>query len=242
MLRSTLALLLLASFVYGGEIKGDRKVQPNKLIKLESDIAPKLKDGKQTTRYSWRVVATNSAKQLVEIDSYKSNTGQTYIAVAPAGTVVQVTVTVIDFQSELFDEATAVVIVEGTEPTPSPTPTPVPTPLPDGEFGLIKASRDGMSKVTSTTKADQAKRLAQAHRTHSSSVAAGTFNTVEDILDGWRTSNRKVFSADEQTAWRPWADAVKAKLDELVKAKKLNSNNDWSDAFREIAQGLSPAR
>lgn len=224
--------LLLALPAWAGELKGERKVQPHKLIKLESDIAPRFdKDGKQTTRYSWKVTATSAAGKLIEVDSYRS--ANVFVATAPAGSTVKVDLTVVDFDARIFDEASAVVEVEG-----KPEPPPDPVPQPDGELGLIRASRDGKALVSASDREGAAATLAAAQRVHAAKVAAGVFPGPKEILEGWRVANNGVFTTAQAKEWAPWAEAVRAKLEALYKAKKLESDAAWASAFREIGAGL----
>lgn len=131
------------------------------------------------------------------------------------------------------------VVIEGAPTPPGPVP-PAPTPpVPDGALGLVRVSREGMQSVVSAEKATQAKRLADAQRVHASGVAAGRYADAAAILEGWRVANREVLDAAAQVLWKPWATAVSAKVADLHKGGKLPGNKDWSDAFTEIANGLS---
>lgn len=142
----------------------------------------------------------------------------------------------------LNDEHTTadfVVVIGDAPPTPVPVPPgpgPGPGPAPDGPMGLSKASRDGAGKVTAADKAAGAKSLASANRSHASAVAAGGVPAVPaTILAKWRESNGL---AVDGAAWKPWADAVSARLAELYGAGKLSDKAAWVAAFNEIADGL----
>lgn len=110
---------------------------------------------------------------------------------------------------------------------------PGPVPAPDGKFGLIKASRDGLAKVAD--KADSVA-LARAQRSHASAVAAGAFADAPAITVGWRAANRAAVT--NPTAWANWATMVSAALASAHATGKLVTFGDWADAFREIADGL----
>lgn len=124
--------------------------------------------------------------------------------------------------------------IEGTPdpkpPTP-PGPNPGPTPTPD-PLGLAAASRDGLAKVSET--ADRIK-LRDAQLSHAAAVAAGAFPDAPAILDAWRKANN---SAAAAAAWKPWAEAVSARLKTVYADGKLKTNAEWADAFRSIASGL----
>ena len=145
-----------------------------------------------------------------------------------------------EFQAVFWTQgetASSVLIINpGTAPTPPgpnpPGPTP-PGPLPDGALGLIKASRDGLAKVT--TDKGQAAALAKAQRSHASAVAASAFPSAAAILAGWREANRV---AANTVSWAPWGEVVSAKLSDLYRAGKLPDSASWSAAFNEIASGL----
>lgn len=118
---------------------------------------------------------------------------------------------------------------------PGPAP-PGPQPLPDGKFGLAKASRDGYAKVTGADKAAGAKALASANRSHASAIAAGGIPAAPaTILAEWRKANN---AAVDAATWKPWGEAVAAKLSDLYRAGKLPDKAAWVDAFNEIADGL----
>lgn len=116
-------------------------------------------------------------------------------------------------------------------PTPKP---PTPTPIPDGKFGLIKVSRDGLAGVA-VDKRGQAIALAGVQRSHASAIAAGAFPSAAKILEGWRTANNGVVNG---TDWASWGTLVSARLQKLYTDGLLKTNADWKEAFDEVATGL----
>jgi hypothetical protein len=122
-----------------------------------------------------------------------------------------------------------------TPPEPKPPEPKPPVPLPDGDMGLIKASRDGLARVANP--GPTAAALARANRAHASAVAAGAYPTAAAILDGWRGANNDAVKPNA-AAWKPWADAVSARVAVVYGAGKIKSNADWAAAFSEIADGL----
>lgn len=141
--------------------------------------------------------------------------------------------------SKLSEFAVCTVVVGSPKP-PDPTPVPpTPTPVPpDGEYGLVKASRDGYAKVTADRHLVDL--LAAAQRAHASAVAAGAFKDAAAILDGWRAANNQAVSSSPtgKASWTAWGNVVSPRLQELYNAKKLTTNAEWAAAFREVATGL----
>jgi hypothetical protein len=120
-------------------------------------------------------------------------------------------------------------------PVPPKPVDPVEPKLPEGELGLIKASRDGLAKVVSEKKAEEAKALATAQRSLASVIAAGGLLKPNDILLNWRDGNNRAVPA---AVWKPWGEVVGAKLEAAYKAGKLPDGKAWAAAFEEIATGL----
>jgi len=107
-----------------------------------------------------------------------------------------------------------------------------PPPLPDGEFGLIKASREGLAKVTDKA---AALKLAAVQRSHASACAAGAFPDFAAALEGWRAANK---GAVDAATWAPWGVAVSTQLKAAYTGNKLPTKTQWAAAFSEIADGL----
>lgn len=122
------------------------------------------------------------------------------------------------------------VVVVGDPILPEP---PGPVPLPDGKFGLVKVSRDGLSRVTPL--AGDRDKLAKAQRALASAVAAGGLTTPFSILNAWREGNNAAVTA---TVWAPWGTQVGTALNKLFTDGKLKDKGDWAAAFEEIALGL----
>lgn len=126
-----------------------------------------------------------------------------------------------------------VTIGPGPLPVPSPVP-PGPTPPGPGPvgFGLKAVSQAGLAKTY--TDPSVTKSLANAQRGLAAAVAAGAYKTPADILAAWREVN-KPFGA---SVWGEWGKLVSAKIQETYKQGLLKTNQDWAEAFREIADGL----
>lgn len=226
-----LSLAVLLVLVSG--LTAQVKIAGEKTYNLHEPIVLKAEGAGTKAQCLWDI---DGAAQVVE-------SGQTLYVWAPAGRYT-VKLTAIDFDSKTVTRMRLSFTVEGApgpgpEPDPpGPGPKPPPTPLPDGALGLIKTSRDGLATVWSATRTEEAKRLAQANRTHAAAVAAGAFADAKAILEGWRAANRKALNTTEQVPWATWATLIKTKVETIHKEGKLPGNNEWSAAFREIAAGL----
>lgn len=114
-------------------------------------------------------------------------------------------------------------------------PRPPDPVKPDGVLGLIKASRDGLARVTVATKAADAVKLAKSQRGLASAIAAGGLSQPAAILAAWRDGNRASVDA---AAFKPWADSVTPALQKLYTDGKLPDKAAWISAFTELAEGL----
>lgn len=125
---------------------------------------------------------------------------------------------------------------------PDPKPGPVNPDLPAGPLGLIKSSYEWTSVVDAKFIA-QAKPLASSFRATAAQIAAGTLTKPADILAASKTSNNTALgSPDAINAWKPWAVKLQEALTKLNTDKKLNTSEDYKEAFNEIAQGLEAVK
>jgi hypothetical protein len=226
---SALLLLALAAPLFGAAVKGEKTYAPHQKIVLRAEDVSSPK-----AQFLWDVSG----------DAQTEEVGNALYVWAPPGKYV-VKLTAIDFEAKRVERASLTFTVGGPGPGPTPVPpgpTPVPpTPKPDGPLGLSKASREGAAAVTSADRAAEAARLALAQRTHAAGVAAGRFADAAAILEGWRSANRAALTESQRAAWAAWAAPVGARIAELHKTGKLPGNNEWSAAFREVADGLDGA-
>lgn len=208
-------------------------------LKVEGDTEIVVKSLPCTVRapeggslYDWTYpddVRAESDKHLLTITSMPKGRSK-----------IKVRILTVDFDKKIvgLDTGEAVVIYGGVPPEPDPGPKP-PTPVvPDGPLGLTKVSREGAALVVSDNKQAEAKALADAHRAHAAAVAAGAFPSAAKILDGWREANGQALTEGQVKLWTPWRNNVKTRIEALHKGGSLPGNNEWSAAFREIADGL----
>lgn len=218
------AWFAIAALAADPAIDGPTTVKQHKLVKLSPTGVESKNAG-----YIWDV------HPFGVVDSDERPDGK-LIFTAPPGTYT-VTLRVVDFDTKRISTARSTVTIEGVAPVPPPPgPTPVP-PGPDGRLGLIKVSRDGIAKVSSTTRDTDAKNLAEVYRSIASAVAAGGIPVnLNMILAEVRI---KAGTAVDAATWKPWGDAISSKLIELHNGKKLATKSDIVDALNEIAEGLA---
>lgn len=208
-------------------ISGDAKVAPHRMARLTA-----VGQGEKAA-VVWRF-------DKKKLDAERL--GDRILLTGPAGEylIEAMAVTLAKDGRTTIEEAEFTLVIGGPAP---PTPPKPPTPAPDGRLGLTKVSRDGFAGVTSPGKAAEAKKLASSHRAHAAAVAAGAYPDAAKILEAWRDSNKAALDNDAASiaAWLSWAVAINRKVGELHKGGKLPGNNDWSEAFREIADGLDPS-
>jgi hypothetical protein len=143
---------------------------------------------------------------------------------------------------------TTTITVNGSSPNPGPGPTPGPSPgpsLPDGKFGLAKtAYQIAMDSVPSGARAKGAPVLANSFNGIASSVAAGTLNNPRDLLTQTKTANQTALSNAGVSAadWDNFFTVLQRQIYPLHAGGKLNSVQDFADAWREISAGLEKVR
>lgn len=222
--RSLLMLVLVASSALADDLKiaGETAVQRDRLVKLSaSGHDPKA-------GLIWRVYPKIDTANRADTSKDKLQFS------APPGTYSVELLSVklgMDGATEVSEASVTVVI--GQSPNPSPTPTPTPAPV-DGALGLVKASREGLSQVPVLARGDAGK-LAAWQRSLSSSIAAGAYQTPQQVLAAWRDGNNKAVNA---SSWSAWAAPVSAQLQALYTQGKFPTVSDWAPAFAEIASGL----
>ena len=131
---------------------------------------------------------------------------------------------------------------------PPPKPDPIdPNPVfPDGRFKLAKFAYDtGMSQVKKEEMRERAaKALANSFRSIASAIAAGTIKSDRDVLIKTKEANNSALAKCCGTTerWETWSSALQDKLYELYQSKDLQSVQDYSQAWREIAEGLDKVK
>lgn len=131
-------------------------------------------------------------------------------------------------------------------PAPGPTPGPVPTPGPPAPVpapltGFAADVASWVPLVTSPTRTDEAKRLADASEALASAVAAGAHSGPAAILAALSAANKTALGASI-TAWAPFGTRYTAALSAKYAAGQLMTNDQWAALLRETAAGLRGAK
>jgi len=135
--------------------------------------------------------------------------------------------------------------IGGANPNPPDPPDPQPDPdpvFPDGKYKYA-AKVYQIAKNHVKNKAG-AKILANAFTTTASSIAAGAYTSVEDILKATTEANRSALNSAniDKTQW----DEFFTKLQEVIYTDyisgKLVAVPDYAIAWREIAAGLEKVK
>ncbi|GAB4133054.1 MAG: hypothetical protein Kow0040_14820 [Thermogutta sp.] len=125
------------------------------------------------------------------------------------------------------------------EPEPDP-PQPGPGPNPTDWAGWTKSTAESL--VTSRLRAEEAKRLSQAMRSVVSSCRAGVYSDSREARAALRAANRAALgSVAAIEAWRPFSDAVDARLDRQAGKGEL-SLEEYAAIWERIAAGLEEVR
>ncbi len=126
------------------------------------------------------------------------------------------------------------------KPTPRPNPDPDPEPELRERLGLASLARDTCRETGDRGTAD---RMAGIWRSVAAAIAAGAANGKEEILEitiGELQEFADEFEKDsrERTAWRAWSNRVFPAFEALEADGKLKTDDDYHDAWAEIALGL----
>lgn len=199
-LSGALALCLLIATASQAEvtIKGERKVDAGRLVRL--DVGGVEVGAK--TRVIWKVAGRNGAVADVE------RVGNRIVFTGPAG-VYTVSLRVIDFKQELFEEADAEITIGEVVPPVPPTPPPGPGPGPKPDAAPIPVA--GFRVLIVYESADATKLPPAQH-----SIIYG--KTMRDFLNATcavgpdnKTREWNIWDQDVDTSAvaKHWQDAMK---------------------------------
>jgi hypothetical protein len=198
------------------EIVAPDKVKPGELVVLAADG--------DATSFSWQVIpATDNFLQIdggrrAVFSSGSSGKFMFVLAVAKDGKVEVKTHTI-------------QVGVSGPSPTPGPTPTPQPT----DDFAMRVVA--WCEAVDSPTKRDDALKLSQSFISVAATISSGVIKTPGEILEVTKTANRAALGDAGVQAWAPFLESLRAELNAMGKAGKL----DDADAHAELWQAIGDA-
>ena len=124
--------------------------------------------------------------------------------------------------------------IEGVVPDDPDPHDPKPKPLPDGRYKLAELSRLEAAKLADHT---EAATVAGVYRAIAAQIQAGALKGQQRILDEVvRKLNERL--GDGFANWKPWGLAVSGRLSDLYELDELKTDEDFSEAFGEIALGL----
>lgn len=143
----------------------------------------------------------------------------------------------------------SLVKVIGDVPNPEP-PGPLPpdpdTPIfPDGRYKLSKAVYDSALKyIPETNRQKGATASANAYKSVSAAIAAGTVKTITEALQEVRKLNDSNLNAVGISAgtWNAFGVTLQTVLYDLYDKNQIVTVSDMRDAFLEIAAGLEKVK
>lgn len=133
--------------------------------------------------------------------------------------------------------------VKGDGPAPQP-PAPAPQPpdpnFPPGQFGLSKTAYDATKLVSSATKVAEAHQLAGNFKSLASMAAAGSLQSLEDMLKQTADKNRATLGASV-AAWDPFLKTLQDALYGFYEQNKLDLKTAVA-AWNEVALGMEAVK
>ena len=122
---------------------------------------------------------------------------------------------------------------------PPPGPGPIVGPLPDGKYKLAQFAKDAAKDCPTK----HAATWAACYREVAAAVVSGQVRTKAALQKAQVDALRKAIPDDtERNTWQPFAVALGAKLKALEDADEMNTLQDYTAAWVEIATGLEAVR
>lgn len=237
-LSLTLALLLLASDDAARAevvVAGETKVPLYSIV----DLTATLKDGKsgKNTQYRWKVTSGEPARVI------RLGEGRILLS-GPPGTY-KLSVTVVDFDQKLFDEADVTVVIGGgPEPGPSPGPGPDPGPKPPAPADpLVKALKDAFAaeKAPVPEKAKHLEAFAALYR-QAARMDLEPIRTTGELYRKLITASRAMLPEDAIPLVRRAANAEVAKaLPDTTADLTAEQRQRASSTFARLGDALTEA-
>ena len=208
------------------------------------------KDGKEYRKYrkSYRPLSDNPVGPSV-LFSTGNRTTKFYIEVSASYVFAtlkedkKLDITVISKTLETY------VKILSDNPTPEPNPpnpdnpdTPV---FPDGRFKLSKLVYDAAMKSVNADKREiGAKVSANAYKSISAAIAAGTIKSIEDALKEVKKANDANLAAAgiANGVWTTFGVVLQNYLFDLYDKNQITTVSDFRDAFLEVAAGLEKVK
>lgn len=232
-------------------VGADAPIPIGELVVLTAELKNPPKDIKEVN-YSWTILPKRDAVLWPDQTKIVFGTGN-----APREYTIVLTAAVLSAGDEmkLLQSYTTVTTVKvgGSDPVKPVDPvapvdpvTPVDPIDPNPLTGISKDVYQWISLVKTTPlytnemiKADAAK-LAVSFEAVAASVAAGIYKDYNEILTATRNSNRQAIANRDE--WLPWFEKLSAKLKESYADGSIKTNDQISQAWRDIAKGLNKAK
>ena len=227
-----------APFKPEARITGPSESQPGDLVILKSE-------GSQARKFGWLVFPASMARFALPVEG---GTSVIFASRQPA----DVDFALIAVAGDEF--ATAVQTVHnGTAPGPSPPVPPGPTPpvppnpdpplpVPPDYASLTQAIIRYGAEVDPQHRSSGAVKLVAVCDQQAAAIGAGTYQTIDDALVGFRKAAADSLTWAENAAWWPATTKLKADLGRLDQAGKLSDLNGMRQALTAIAAGLRQVR
>lgn len=143
-------------------------------------------------------------------------------------------------------ESSVKIIGDSPSPEPGPTPPDPDTPtFPDGRFKLSKTVYDSVIKnVTENNRQKGAVASANAYKSVSAAISAGTIKTITDALQEARKLNDNNLNSSGVTpgSWNTFGLSLQTVLYDLYDKNQITTVSDLRDAFLEISSGLEKVK
>jgi hypothetical protein len=214
-------------------IVGPERGNPGDLIVLDAT------QSRDAVGFAW--VLADGDKTFLEVDNGRK-------VVFATGTAGRYTFVLIAANAQADGKPQVAVarhVLTVGEPQPNPNPPnpdppgPQPNPLPPGKYGLASFARDAAAGVqlVAAERARTAVALAGSFDSIASTIAAGAIKTPADAIGATQANNITALGS-ARDAWRPWAEALRVKLNTLSDSGQMSSMDDYIVAWREISTGL----
>lgn len=209
-------------------IVGPERGNPGDLIVLDAT------QSRDAVGFAW--VLADGDKTFLEVD----NGRKVVFATGTAGRYTFVLVAANAQADGKPQVAVARHVLTVGEPSPNPNPPgPQPDPLPPGKYGLASFARDAATGVSlaAVERVRTAAALANSFDSIASTIAAGAIKTPGDAIAATQANNITALGS-ARDAWRPWAEALRVKLNALSDSGQMTAMDDYVAAWREISTGL----
>ncbi len=199
------------------EIVAPDKVKPGELVVLAADG--------DATSFSWQVIPATD--NFLQIDGGR----RAVFSSGSPGKFMFVLAVAKDGKVEVKTHTIQVGVG-----SPAPTPGPTPTPGPANDFSMKVVS--WCEAVESPTKRDDALKLSQSFISVAATISSGVIKTPDEILEVTKTANRAALGDAGGQVWAPFLESLRAELNAMGKAGKLDDADAHAEMWRAIGEAL----